>query len=57
MAAGDDRVYNLVAAGGPNPAAWGVLTADPGVSEESAKKGVRRWREEIWDAVAGHLIT
>ncbi len=31
----------------------GVSTADPGVSEESAKKEVRRWREEIWDAVAG----
>ncbi len=26
---------------GPNPAALGVSTADPGISEESAKKGVR----------------
>ncbi len=52
MAAGDDRVCKLVAARGPNPAAWGVSTADPGVSEESAKKGLRRRREEIWDAAA-----
>ncbi len=48
-----NRVCKLVAARGPNPAAWDVSTADPGISEESAKKGVRRWREEIWDAVAG----
>ncbi len=52
MAAGDDRVCMLVAARGPNPAAWGVSTADPGVSEESAKKGLHRRREEIWDAAA-----
>ncbi len=38
---------------GPNPAAWGVSTADPGFRKESAKKGVCRWREEIWDAEAG----
>ncbi len=31
---------------------WGVSPADPGIREESAKKGVRRWREEIWVAVA-----
>ncbi len=37
MAAGDDLVCKLVAARGPNPAAWGFSTADPGVSEESAK--------------------
>ncbi len=38
---------------GPNPAALGISTADPGVSEESAKKGVHCRREEIWDAVPG----
>ncbi len=27
--------------------------ADLGVSGESAKKGLLRWREEIWDTVAG----
>ncbi len=31
---------------------WGVSMVDPGVSEEWAKKGVCRWREEIWVAVA-----
>ncbi len=31
---------------------WGISTADPGVSEETAKKGVCRWREEIGVAVA-----
>ncbi len=31
---------------------WGISTADPGVSEESAKKEVCRWREEIGVAVA-----
>ncbi len=42
MAAGDDRVSKLVAARGPNPATRDNSTADPGVSEESAKKGVQR---------------
>ncbi len=37
---------------GPNPAAWGVSTVNPGISKESVKKGLRRWREEIWDAAA-----
>ncbi len=32
---------------GPNPTAWGV---------SMVKKGVHRWREEIWDAVAEQLI-
>ncbi len=35
---------------------WGTSMADPDVSEESAKKGLCRWREEIWVAVAEQLI-
>ncbi len=33
-----------------------LLEAFQGLIPASAKKGVRRWREEIWDAVAGQLI-
>ncbi len=29
------------------------IAADRDISEESVKKGVHRWREEIWDGVAG----
>ncbi len=42
MAAGDDRVCKLVAMRGPNPAAWGVSMADPGVSGEGSLSLKRR---------------
>ncbi len=46
-------IYISCSLRGPNPTAWDILKAIPSLSEESAKKGVNRWREEIWDAVAG----
>ncbi len=33
---------------------WGVPT-NLGISEESARKGLRRWWEEVWDA-AGYIV-
>ncbi len=42
MAAGDDQVCKLVAVRGPNPAAWGVSMADPGVSGEGSSSLKRR---------------
>ncbi len=35
---------------------WSASTANTGIREESAKKGLCRWREEIWFAVAEQLI-
>ncbi len=35
---------------------WGTSTADLGISEESAKKGLGHRREEIWDAAAMRLL-
>ncbi len=51
MAVGDDRVCELQEL---QSSCWGVSTANPGVSEESTKKGVRRWREEV--SVAGAAV-
>ncbi len=34
---------------------WGVPTTNLGISEESARKGLRRWWEVVWDA-AGYIV-
>ncbi len=52
MAAGDRPNLQEV-----QSSCWGISTADLGVSEESARKSLRRWREEIWDVAAKWPLT